>query len=467
MGTDHSDFSSKERRIVLIACSVGAFMAPLITSMINLAVPTISGEFNVSAHNQGWLVMIYFLSSVAFIIPMSRLSDLYGKRMMFIIGTVIVLITSITSALSTSFEILLIWRMITGIGTACIMSTSVSMIAQIYPKASRGLPLALNTMFIYIGASIGPVLGGLITDVLGWRYMFLSLIPFSIAALLAIFFFKKDFRTSEGEPFDVKGSLLYVIGIVSLMYGVLNVPDIISAAAMAAGIVFLIAFFRYETKETYPVLKVSLFKGRTFRRSTIAAFLNYGSSYAVIFTMSLYLQNVGGLTPGAAGMVILMQPVVQAIVTPFAGRASDRISPRILTTSGMIMMCIGTAVMTTLSTNVEMLRIYAVLIATGLGYALFSSPNTNLVMGNVSEKNYSESSGVISVMRQVGMMVSVAVIMCMIAFTMGTDAHIHDMVDEFMTAIRYAFTICFAFAVMGAIMAWRCKEPPEIDGGSR
>ncbi|MCL2786457.1 MAG: MFS transporter, partial [Methanomassiliicoccaceae archaeon] len=342
MNGEGTDFSSREKRIVLIACCIGAFMAPLTTTMINLAVPTIAGEFHISAHTQGWLVMAYFLSSVAFMVPMSRLSDLYGKKMMFIIGVIIVLFSSLMSAYSSSFEILLAWRLVTGLGTACISSTSISMIAQVYPKASRGLPLALNTMCIYIGASMGPALGGVITEMFGWRYMFLSLIPFSVSALLVIFFFKKDFKTSEGEPFDLKGSLLYGIGIVALMYGVLTVPSMLSAAFIAAGVVILIIFFGFETKDEYPVLMVGLFKGKIFRRSTLAAFLNYGSSYAVIYTMSLYLQNVGGMNAAAAGLAILMQPVVQAVVTPFAGRMSDKIDPRLLTTAGMIMMCCGT-----------------------------------------------------------------------------------------------------------------------------
>ncbi|MDR2865969.1 MAG: MFS transporter [Methanomassiliicoccaceae archaeon] len=465
MDADH-DFSIKEKRIVLIACCIGAFLAPLSTTMINLAVPTISAEFIVSAHNQGWLVMAYFLSSVAFMIPMSRLSDLYGKRMMFIIGIVIVLVSSLFSALSTSFEILLAWRLITGLGTAGIASTSISMIAQVFPRSSRGLPLALNTMCVYIGASLGPVIGGLLTDLLGWRSMFFSMVPFSIAALLVIFFFKKDFKTSEGEPFDLKGSLLYGIGIVALMYGILTVPEVLSAAFIAAGIVLLIAFFNFETKEKYPVLMVRLFKGRLFRRANISAFLNYGASYAVVFTMSLYLQNIGGMGPGTAGLVILVQPAIQAVITPFAGRMSDKMDPRILTTSGMIMMCLSTALMTTLSAEVEMLRVYAVLVMTGIGYALFSSPNTNLVMSSVTAKNYSESSGVISVMRQVGMMTSVAIIMCMIAFTMGTDTHIPDMVDEFITSIRYAFAVCCLLGIAGTFMTWFSRDRPHAEHGA-
>ena len=457
MNMEH-DFSVKEKHIVLTACCIGAFLAPLITTMINLAVPNISDEFGISAHAQGWLIMSYFLSSVAFMIPMSRLSDIYGKKPMFILGIIIVLISSLMSALSPDFIMLLVWRLAAGLGTACISSTSISMIAQVYPKAHRGLPLALNTMCIYIGASIGPVFGGIITESFGWRYMFCSIIPFSAAALSVMIFFRKDLRTSEGEPFDLKGSLLYGTGIVALMYGLLTVPDIMSAAFIAFGIVLLIAFFNYEMKERYPVLAVGLFKGRTFGRSAFAAFLNYGSSYAIIFTMSLYLQSVCGMSPGAAGMVILIQPIVQTVITPFAGRSSDMIDPRILTTAGMLMMCFATAMMTTLSADADMTKVYVILIAAGMGYALFSSPNTNMIMCSVNERDYSGSSGVIAVMRQVGMMTSVAVVMCMIALTMGTDTHIQEMKDEFITAVRYTFSVCFMIALAGAFMTWFSKE---------
>ncbi|MDR0335360.1 MAG: MFS transporter [Methanomassiliicoccaceae archaeon] len=458
-------FSMRDKRIVLIACCIAGFISPLLTSMINLAVPSIALEFGISAHDRGWLVMTFFLSSVAFLVPVSRIADLYGKKKLFIIGIIIVLISSLMSPFSSSFSILLIWRIVAGIGTACISSTSISMIAQVYPRAQRGLPLALNTMCIYIGASMGPGLGGILTETFGWQSIFFSLVPFSVAAFVAIMFFKTDFKTSEGEPFDMKGTMLYGLGVMTLMYGILTLPDRLSPAFIAAGAVLLVMFYNFETKEKYPVLNVGLFKGKVFRRSNIAAFLNYGSSYAIIFTLSQYLQDVGGMSPGTAGLIILLQPAVQAIITPFAGRMSDRMDPRILTTAGMIMMCVGTGMMITLSVNVdaEMTKVYAILLFTGLGYALFSSPNTNLIMGNVSAKNYSEASGLISVMRQVGMMSSVAVVVCMISVMMGTTTVIEPgTFDQFMTAVRYSFVICFLLSAAGALMTWYSRDaaPP-------
>jgi MFS family permease len=160
------------------------------------------------------------------------------------------------------------------------------------------------------------------------------------------------------------------------------------------------------------------------------------------------------MTTGAVGLIIMLQPAVQAIVTPFAGRMSDRINPRILTTIGMIMMCLGTAVMITLTIEIVMFKVYLALIFTGLGYALFSTPNTNLILGNVKAKNYTESSGVISVMRQVGMSFSIAIIMCMMSVTMGTTSNILGMENEFITAVRYAFAICFMLAAAGAFLTW-------------
>jgi len=465
MNRECDAFSLRDKRIVLLACCIAGFVSPLLTSMVNLAIPTIGIEFGISAHDRGWLVMTFFLSSVAFLVPVSRIADLYGKKKLFVIGIVVVLVSSLMSAVSPSFSVLLLWRVVAGIGTAAISSTSISMIVQIYPRSQRGLPLALNTMCIYIGASMGPGLGGILTETFGWQSIFLSLVPFSVAALVAILFFKSDFRTSEGEPFDLKGSVLYGIGIMALMYGIITLPDRLSPAFIAAGAVMMVAFFKFETKEQYPALKVSLFKGKIFRRSSIAAFLNYGSSYAVIFTLSQYLQDVGGMSPGAAGLIILLQPAVQAVVTPFAGRMSDRMNPRYLTTAGMMMMCVGTALMITLTVNVdaEMFKVYAILLFTGLGYALFSTPNTNLIMGSVSPKSYSESSGVISVMRQVGMMSSVAVVVCMISIMMGTTTVIDPSTfDAFMTAVRYSFVVCFLLAAAGAFMTWSSKDPAPL-----
>jgi MFS family permease len=163
--------------------------------------------------------------------------------------------------------------------------------------------------------------------------------------------------------------------------------------------------------------------------------------------------------------VILTQPAIQAVITPFSGRLSDKMDPRRLTTIGMLCMCVGTAMMITLSSEADMFRIYLILIFTGLGYALFSTPNTNLIMSSVEANNYSESSGVIAVMRQVGMMFSVAVIMCMISVTMGTSNNITpDMYDPFVRAIRYAFSVCFVLAAVGTFMTWFSRDrPPRND----
>jgi len=457
--TADSGFSAKDKRIVLIACCIAAFIAPLAASMINVAIPTIGDEFGVSAHDRGLLVLTYFLSSVAFLVPMSRFSDLYGKRKIFLCGLVIVLFSSLMSAFSASFFILMGWRLLTGLGTACIATTSISMIAQVYPRAHRGLPLALNTMCIYVGATMGPALGGFVTEVLGWEWIFLAIVPFAVVGFIAMSYFKHEFVTSKGEPFDHKGALLYGVGIIALMYGISNLPGMHAAMFVAAGIATLVIFFKFETKERYPVLTVGLFRGRTFRRSCIAAFLNYGAAFAIVFTLSMYLQQICGLSPGEAGLIILIQPAVQSVVTPFAGRMSDRIDPRILTTSGMISMCISTAVMITLTADLQMFKIFTVLMFSGLGYALFSTANTNVIMGSVSEKNYSDSSGLVSVMRQVGMMSSLAIVMCMISVFMGTTSNIEPaMFGAFIDVIRYSFAVCFCLAFVGVFMTWFSKD---------
>ena len=458
MDAERTEISLKERRIVLIACCIGAFITPLITTMINLAMPTIGHVFGISEHDREWLVIIFFLSSVAFLVPMSRLSDLYGKKRMFICGIIIIFIASVMSAFADSFAALLFWRVVTGVGAACISSASISMIAQVYPKMHRGLPLAINTMCVYIGASLGPSMGGMLTEVFGWESIFIALIPFCIGALIPLLMFKTDFKTSAGEPFDIKGTLLYGLGIVALMYGVITLPHMFSPVFIAGGAVMMVAFFKLESRTEYPVLKVGLFREKVFRRSTMSTFLNYASAYAILLTMSMYLQDVRGMSPGAAGLIILLQPIIQASVTPFAGRMSDKINPRILTTAGMIMMCMSTLIMVTISAASDMFSIYLILAFNGLGYALFSSPNTNLIMGSVSMKNYSESSGVISVMRQVGMMVSLAIMMCMISVFMGTTTVIADDIPAFITAVRCAFSVCFILAVAGTFMTWFSKE---------
>jgi len=191
-----------------------------------------------------------------------------------------------------------------------------------------------------------------------------------------------------------------------------------------------------------------------YTRSVVAAFLNYASSYAISFFAVLYLQDVNGWSPSKTGMLLLIQPVIQAVFTPLMGRLSDRGAGRMLPTVGMAILCIGLAVILIFPTEVNMHIIVIALILLGVGYAMFSAPNTNVVMSSVGTKLYSEAAATLSMMRQAGMLLSMGIASACIALTLGNTAHISENVPAFMDAMRAAILIFVGLSVVGTLLSW-------------
>jgi MFS family permease len=250
--------------------------------------------------------------------------------------------------------------------------------------------------------------------------------------------------------------------MILLTVGMLSIPEWWSIPCMIVGTLLMVVFYRHQKRERYPVLNVEVFSSRMYTRSVVAAFLNYASSYAVSFFAVLYLQDVNGWSPSKAGMLLLIQPVIQAVFTPLTGRLSDRIAGRILPTAGMVLLCIGLAVILIFPTEVSMLMIVVALILLGMGYAMFSAPNTNAVMSSVSAKLYSEAAATLSMMRQTGMLLSMGIASACIALTLGNSAHISDNVPAFMDAMRAAILIFAGLSIVGTLLSWFRGNSEEI-----
>jgi Arabinose efflux permease len=452
-------FSKREQRLVLLASCLAIFATPLMGTMVNLALPTLGSEFGISTSQEGWVIAVYFLSSVAFMVPIARLSDLYGKRRMFIIGIFITIAGAILASFSPNFTALLTCRVIMGLGSAAISCTGIAMLTEVYPKNHRGGAIGLNTASVYLGSSVGPPLGGFLTDTLGWHSTFYMVIPFCLLALIAILAFKTDFTPSKGEHFDVKGSVVYGVAITIATYGLMSITEWYSIPLMIFGIALLGVFYLIEKRESFPVLNVKLFSNSRYTRSVAAALLNYASSFAVAFFLSLYLQDVGGYTPSQAGMVLLIQPLIQAVFTPLTGRLSDRVDARILPTIGMIITCAGLMVIVLLTREVDIMLVAFALILLGTGYALFSAPNTNAVMATVSPREYSEASGMLGIMRQGGILLSIGIAVGCVSLIVGNGSIDPATIDLFMNAMRTAFLIFVGMSVVGCVLSWFRGKP--------
>ncbi|WNY27074.1 MFS transporter [Methanolapillus ohkumae] len=450
-------YSSKEKKLILAGASIAAFMTPFAGAMVNLSLPQIGETFQVTAHALGWMSTAYLLASVLFLIPVARLADLFGRKKVFLLGTVIVVITSFLAPFSPTYDILVLLRFLDGIGMSCIFSTASAIISSVYPPKERGTAFGINVGFIYIGFSLGPVVGGIMTDNFGWQSLFFLLIPISIlGGLLISYGLKGDFAESKGEPFDWAGTLFYAITVFFLIIGLTNLPNNWAIVCSVIGLISLPAFILYEKRQSFPVMKVKLFfQNKMFARSNFASFLNYAATYSIVFFMSLYLQSVDNLTAQTAGLVLLAQPVIQAIFSPLIGRMSDKIESRYLSTFGMIILAGGLLLLTTLSGNTPIPVVIAFEIVIGFGFAFFAAPNTSSIMNSVGKKDYSSASSVLAVMRQAGMALSMALAMGSISFFVGsTDMLGPEVIPSFLNAMHAVFILSAVLCLIGAAFSY-------------
>lgn len=439
------------QRAVLIVVCLTSFLTPFMLSGINIALPDIQAEFGSSAVELTWVITSFLLGISVFLVPMGKLADMYGRRLFFLSGLLIFVITSVGSGLAVSMPMLIAMRTLQGIGGAMLQCTGVAILVSVFPGHQRGRAMGFLLASVYLGLSLGPFVGGWLTKIFGWRSIFLLNAPLGAYALVLTWMrLKQEWVESEKESFDLKGALVYGIGLSCCMIGAPRLPDMSGCLLLLGGILGLILFVRMEQHSSSPLLDMRLFSAnRPFAFSNLAALIHYAASYATMFLLSLYLQYMKGMQPQTAGLVLLCQPVFQAVLSPFAGKLSDRIEPGILASVGMGMTGTGLAVFAFLGPDSSLVLITCVLSLMGIGCALFSSPNMNAIMGSVRRKYYGVAAGISSTMRTLGMMVSMGVSTVFFAFMLGNAVIEPVTYPTFLKAVRLCFLLFVCLCICG------------------
>ncbi|MEM0359657.1 MAG: MFS transporter [Candidatus Hadarchaeales archaeon] len=432
---------------LLATVAAASFLTPFLGSSVNLALPSLQREFQVDAVLLGWVNTSFLLSSAALLLPFGRLADLKGRKKFFLVGLALLFFSTLFSSLSPSFPFFLSSRVLQGVGSAMVLSTTVALLSSAFPE-ERGRVLGINTAAVYSGLLLGPFLGGIMTQSLGWRSLFFFSSLLSLSILLLSLRLEEE-AGSKGS-FDLPSSLAYVVTLVLLIYGLSSLPSPLGFSSLFLGSLFLLLFLFLERIRKEPMINPLLFRdNRVFLFSNLAALINYSATYAVTFLLSLYLQHPRSLSAGEAGTVMMVQPLLQTLLSPLAGKWSDRVEPQLVASLGMGLTSLGLFSLIFLGGETPLLQVILSLSLLGLGFALFSSPNTNAVMSSVEREFYGVASATLGTMRQVGQTMSMGITTMVLSLSLGRKKLEPEVYPSFMDTARVLFLLFSLLCFLG------------------
>ncbi len=481
-------------------------MGPLDSTIVSVALPKMGESLNLSYSEALWVQAAYLLVLSIFLIPIGRFADARGRMRFYLAGTAAFGIFSMVCALSPNGTFLIAARCFQALGAACLVATSAALVTAVFPPQERGRALGLNVMATYLGLTAGPVIGGLIVSHASWRWIFFINVPIAIATLANGWFLlgaeKRDRKaagaveSAPAEPLatgpgavtgavgppsasgriDWLGAILLGLGLVCLLVPLTLVPfwgwdSARTIGLLAAAVVLIGAFVFVEDRVAAPLLDLDLVrKNHAFAAGTFAALLNYAGVFAVTILTSVYLQVVEGYTPQQAGLLLLVQPVLMAGLSPLFGRLSDRVGSRVLASGGMVLCALGILQLGIMPPGVHPFHVVLALGTIGVGMAMFSSPNTSAVMGSVKRHQLSLASGFLGTMRSLGQGLSVGLLGAIAASGLGAvGARVIFLGEEasqaaatsFSDGYRAAMFVAVGLAVLGALVSLVRGAPAE------
>lgn len=435
--------NSVPKRTILAVVALTTFLVTFMGSSVNIALPAISSDIQIDAVMVNWISTAYLLATATCLLPFGRLADIYGRKRILTLGVMVFTIASLGIVFVSSAGAIVALRVVQGVGSAMIATTGVAIITAVFKEGERGQALGISITGTYLGLSLGPVLGGLLIQNLGWRSIFWIIVPIGIVAIALIARkIRGEWAEATGKKFDLFGTAIYGLSLVGIIYGFSVLPGTTGTILVVSGVLGILAFFRWEGRVTSPILDINtLFKNRMFVLSNIIHLISYTTTFSVAFLLSLYLQYIKGLGPRDAGLVLVTMAAVQAGFAAFAGKLSDRYDARVLGTAGLILATIGLSRLIFLSddTGINMIVLYLVML--GFGRSLFITSNTHAIMSSVSRIQYGVASATLATMRQIGMTFSMGITMLLFSIYIGRVEITPQYYPVFMESARTAFLI--------------------------
>lgn len=454
-------YTKKEAAVLRVAVTT-ALITTFAGSALNIAIPDIEAHFHMGATSVGWIVTTYMLVTSSLSVPMGKLSARIGTGRGLTIGILIFGIMSIAAVFSFSGPMIIAMRAMQGVGGAFIFATNMAILVLTFPAEKSGEALGILTAGTYTGLSLGPVLGGLLNQYFGWRSIFIFM-----ALISAVAFFTavkhldwKNEKRAVGLKQDVRGTLMYITGIVLSIYGFSSISEgRYSWIMLGAGAAVLVIFVIVESRTDDPVMEVGIFAhNRVFTLSSITALLNYGATFAISYLISIYLQVVMGYSSQIAGLLLIVQPLMQALFSPKTGKLSDKVPAWKLVTGGMAICVIELFVFSRITVSTPLWLIIVMLMFGGIGFSFFSSPNTNQIMSSVGKGDKTFASAILSTMRTIGQTVSMAIVTVIAGTYLGNVALAAASEDMLIKTMHVSFLVFTLLCIAGVFMSMTRKN---------
>lgn len=508
-----------DKWLVLATVGLGTFISVLDSSAVNVSLPVITRELGTDVTTIQWVVMAYLLTVTGLLLTFGRLADLVGRKPVYVAGMAVFTAGTVACGTAQNVEQLIAFRVVQGVGSAMVMAIGPALTASAFPVSERGKALGINSTLVALGAITGPILGGLLADLMDWRWVFFFRSPLGLlATLMAIRVLQGAAPSRQPNPmssppparqptsvpvvgrkadpgqdpgngregvravvrqrFDVPGGVLLFVWMSGLTLG-LNQGRLLGWTSPATLILFATAFVGFgafvavERRAAEPMLALAVFRNRAFSAASASSLLSFMAHFSVAFLMPFYLVEVLGFAPSAAGLMLLPQPLTMSVVAPISGWLSDRIGPRLLSTTGLGIACLALFSMATLRPDSSYAEIAARLVALGLGIGLFNSPNNSALISSVPPGQMGIASGMLATNRNLGMVMGTAVTgavwtgrMAFYAEELARDGGLDPSairVEAFVGGFHDAFLVSGVICSIGVLTSLVRGKRPEVE----
>ncbi|MDO5851373.1 MAG: MFS transporter [Methanobacteriaceae archaeon] len=450
-----------QENYILVSAALASVIVAFLLNAAPVALPSIAKAFAMNNILQNWVDTIYLLSIAVFSIPCGKICEKFGLKKLLKLGIIIFTIGTLGSALSQNSYMLLFFRFILGMGSAVLNVSSIALLVTAIPSNKRGKALGIAVAAVYIGMALSPILGGSLVYNLGWQGLFYATIPVLIINYYLISKVTNEWKSDKNDKLDLTGTGLYGIGIILFVYGFTTILEPTGQILTILGILLLISFGIWELKIKNPIFEIKLFKNIRFTASNLACLISYFATFMVIYILNYHFQYILGMNSQTAGLYLIIPSALMAIMSLISGSLSDKIKGEKLTGTGLLIVSIAFLILCFLNETTPLYIILIAMFLQGIGYGLFSTPNTNLIMSTVPPEEVSKASASVSTMRLIGQTISLGILTTIFAIIMGNVPIVPEYYGLLMTSSQTACIIATILCVIATVISFLGLKQPN------